>query len=174
MPIFTKVDDFCNDFCSFDKCIAFDYGTHKIGVATGNFNDKIAFPKKVLFGNWKDPIDVKYVLLNEITQEQSEIIVIGLPKNLDGNENEKCLFIRNLADELLKNNNAFNIFLIDERFTTKATRSWRNFEYKKKKQKSCNRTKNKQENDADDASSASILLDMFFNMTTNFSKKMVS
>ena len=171
MPIFTKVDDFCHDFCSSNKCIAFDYGTHKIGVATGNFNDKIAFPKKVLFGNWSKLPDVKHVLLNEITQEQSEIIVIGLPKNLDGNENEKCLFIRNLADELLKNNNAFNIFLIDERFTTKATKSWQNFEFKKKKQKLCNRIRHKQEKNADDASSASILLDMFFNIMTNFSKK---
>ena len=168
MPVFSKVEDFREDFRGFGRCIAIDYGTRKIGIAVGDFENKIAFPDNVLFGNWRKFIDVVRAVLTEILKQNTDIVVIGLPKKLDGSEDEKCLFVRKLADELVRQNDNLKIFLIDERFSTKATQSWVRFEYGTMKKKFNEKVGCKKDKKPDDASAASILLDTFFGMATNY------
>ena len=168
MPVFFRIEDFYVDFHGVGRCIAVDYGTYKIGIAVGDFENKIAFPNNVLLGDWRQLSDVISVLFTEILKQMADVVVIGLPKSLDGTENEKCVVVKLIADSLLKKNNNLRIFLIDERFSTKATQSWRNFEDRKMKKKINKKTICEKGTKPDDASAASLLLDTFFEMTTNF------
>ena len=173
MPLFSKIEDFYIDFSEFNRCIAVDYGTHKIGIAVGDFENKIAFPNKVLFGDWRQLTNSINAIFNEIVAQDVNVVVIGLPKKLDGTEDKKCSLIRQISDALLKKNNNLKIFLVDERFSTKATQSWMNFECRRVKRKFNKKVCCKKDKKPDDAHAASIILDTFFKIITNYGNEKI-
>ena len=65
------------------KYIGIDYGSKRIGIAVGNTDENIAFPKEVV-ENTKEA--VAYIS-DYIKKEGIAGIVVGESKNLDGNEN---------------------------------------------------------------------------------------
>ena len=66
------------------KYLGIDYGTKRIGIALSNQEGTLAFPK-LIFQNNTDWIPK---LLNVISEESVDAIVIGESVNLDGKDNK--------------------------------------------------------------------------------------
>lgn len=142
------------------KIICFDYGTRKIGVAVSDDNQKIAFPKEVVIGEWLDKDNTAKEMCNLCKKYNSNFIAIGLPKKLNGEYSENCnrvIQIANLLDEKMKNRNAI-ILLFDERFSTKAVSSVFHTRIAKSTKSHQNQKKTKSKTHPDDAQSASVIL----------------
>ena len=113
-----------DDLCS-NKVIGFDYGTYKIGVAISDEGRNIAFPKKILIN--KQHSDVNFsanVLLKTCIEYSSKMIVIGLPRNRNGELTTMChqiILIAHALDKLfVAQQQHAAILLFDERFSTKS------------------------------------------------------
>lgn len=100
--------------------IAFDYGLASIGVAVGQTVTKTASPLQALKAiqgqpNW----DEIKKLLNEW---MPDYLVVGLPINMDGEEQEMSIRARKFANRL-HGRFGYQVQLKDERFTTAEARS---------------------------------------------------
>ena len=78
--------------------LAFDYGTKSIGVAVGQLITQTAFPLEALkardgIPNWED-IQALY------DEWQPDKVVVGLPLNMDGTEQEVTARARKFANRL--------------------------------------------------------------------------
>jgi putative Holliday junction resolvase len=78
--------------------LAFDYGTKSIGVAVGQLITQTAFPLEALkardgIPNWED-IQALY------DEWQPDKVVVGLPLNMDGTEQEITARARKFANRL--------------------------------------------------------------------------
>ena len=80
------------------QIISFDYGTKKIGVAVGQTQTKTASP--LIIEEWKP-----------------ELILIGMPLNMDGTDSEIMKRVVNFKKKL-KNISSVKCEFIDERLTT--------------------------------------------------------
>ena len=99
--------------------LAFDYGTQKIGVASGNSLLGTATPLKALpckntQPNWDD--------IAALLQEwEPEALVVGLPLNMDGSESESTARAKKFANRL-KGRFGMKVWLVDERLSTREAR----------------------------------------------------
>lgn len=97
------------------RIMALDYGEQRIGVAMTDLLRIIAKPYCVYHRTEKEA-DFNY-LLKVIKDEQVDTIVIGLPLNMQGEEQEIALKVREFAEELKRRSNCKLIYL-DERMTS--------------------------------------------------------
>lgn len=100
--------------------IGFDFGTKRIGVAYGQNLTNTAqaleeVPAKDGIPNWRD-------IENILNEYQPELVVTGLPLNMDGTENEMCQRARKFAKRI---HGRFGIksLLWDERLTSNAAKN---------------------------------------------------
>lgn len=98
------------------KIAAIDVGSRKIGLAISCANLSIAFPKKVV--ERKNFKQTQEDIANFLQNSEIELMVVGLPINMQGNETEQCELIRKFIAKLRKTLN-FKVFFQDERLTTK-------------------------------------------------------
>jgi putative Holliday junction resolvase len=79
------------------KILAIDPGSNYVGLAFADTNSvKIAVPLKVLKNGPQ-----AYVEIAEIcSKNKIDLILIGLPRNLDGNETSQTTFSKDFASEL--------------------------------------------------------------------------
>lgn len=95
------------------KLLGIDYGTERIGVALGDTEAGVAVPFEV--------IDATALAAERITQlvkqENIEIVVMGLPKNLQGQEGKSASRARRLAEKI--QSLGAKIVYEDERLSTK-------------------------------------------------------
>ena len=143
------------------KIICFDYGTYKVGVAISDDDRNFAFPKEVIAD--KTNRDIKMVaekIFLICKKYQSNVVVFGLPKNLQGATTERCDKIISIAktlnDKFENSGEKITILLFDERFSTKATNAVMHTRLGVK-----NYTKTSRKNQTsgfDDAKSASVIL----------------
>lgn len=110
--------------------LGFDFGTARIGVATGETETGLAQPLTVIRG------EANVLRFGEIErligQWQPAKLVVGLPTSLDGNETEMTARCRRFANQL---HGRFNlpVELVDERLSSaeaeemlrEVTRNWR-------------------------------------------------
>lgn len=99
--------------------LAFDYGTHKIGVASGNSLLGTATPLKALpckntQPNWDD-------IAALLKEWEPEGLVVGLPLNMDGSESESTARAKKFAGRL-KGRFGMKVWLVDERLSTREAR----------------------------------------------------
>jgi putative pre-16S rRNA nuclease len=99
--------------------LAFDYGTQKIGVASGNSLLGIATPLKALpckntQPNWED-------IAALLKEWEPEALVVGLPLNMDGSESESTARAKKFANRL-KGRFGMKVWLVDERLSTREAR----------------------------------------------------
>ena len=99
--------------------LAFDYGTHKIGVASGNSLLGTATPLKALpckntQPNWDD-------IAALLKEWEPEGLVVGLPLNMDGSESESTARAKKFANRL-KGRFGMKVWLVDERLSTREAR----------------------------------------------------
>lgn len=99
--------------------LAFDFGTRKIGVASGQSITATGTPLAALLCRQQAPdFDGIAALLKEW---QPDALVVGLPLNMDGSESELSERARRFARQL---EGRFNkpVFLVDERLSTREAR----------------------------------------------------
>ncbi|HAM88132.1 MAG: hypothetical protein US83_C0008G0060 [Candidatus Falkowbacteria bacterium GW2011_GWC2_38_22] len=92
------------------KYLSIDWGASRIGLATGDSENKIAIPFKVAR-------DIKEVLA-VIKEEEIDEIIIGQPIKMSGEKNNLTAGF-NLFLESLKKKTALPIILVDERLSSK-------------------------------------------------------
>ena len=63
--------------------VGIDYGTRRIGVATSDHTQKIAFPSEVLDAAGSPKRDAALVA-TQASKERAVAIVVGMPLNMDG------------------------------------------------------------------------------------------
>lgn len=98
------------------KYLGIDYGARRIGLAVGNDEAKIAQPLKTLVtdkGYWDDLVAV-------IGEQEISELVVGLPRNLNGDDTAQTREVRFFAAELASLK--LPIHLQDEAGTTDAAK----------------------------------------------------
>ncbi len=99
--------------------LAFDVGRKKTGVAVGSFLTGGARPVAVVCGDAGDQIvaAAKY-----IREWAPQILVVGLPRYLDGGEHKMTRFCRTFAEKL-RDQFRLPVEFADERLTTYCART---------------------------------------------------
>ena len=70
--------------------VAIDYGTRKLGFAISDDDRRVAFPKDVLIGNWRDFDNVFSAIGEYVSKFNVCGIVLGWPKKMDGTLHINC------------------------------------------------------------------------------------
>lgn len=100
--------------------LCFDFGTRQIGVAYGQTQSGTAAPIAVLKARDGQPSWAEVARL--IDEWQPTRLLVGLPLNMDGSENEFCLRARRFARRL-RAHSGMPATMVDERLTTFAAKS---------------------------------------------------
>lgn len=94
-----------------------DYGDTRTGVAICDKKEILASPVTVITERYRPNLVKK--LIQIISERKPELIVVGLPKNMDGSCGERCEKCTELADELHEAT-GIEVDMWDERLTTVA------------------------------------------------------
>lgn len=92
-----------------------DYGDVRTGVAVCDKNEMLASPVKVITETDRDVLSDD--IANEAVRLKAEMIVVGLPKNMDGSEGFRAEACREFAS-LIEEKTGIDVVLYDERLTT--------------------------------------------------------
>ena len=95
--------------------LSVDYGRVRTGIAVCDRNEIIASPVEVIRETDGEILAEKIAYIAK--QKQAEMIVLGLPKNMDGTEGESAENVRNFA-VILEEKTGLTVALHDERGTT--------------------------------------------------------
>ncbi len=96
--------------------IGLDHGGRRIGVAVGDTETAMAFARPAIL---RHNLDIDLAKVEELAGEESaELIVIGLPLNMDGSDSPRTQSVRAFARNLLALQ--LPILLWDERWSTVA------------------------------------------------------
>ena len=95
------------------KLICLDYGSKSIGVASADSELKLATPIKTIFRDRENVLRASISeIIDIIIEEKADVVVIGLPLLLDGNESEQTAKVRDFKavlesrlDNKIKNEN---------------------------------------------------------------------
>lgn len=103
--------------------LSVDYGRVRTGIAVCDKNEIIASPVSVIKETEPDILAQK---ISDIAKERkAEMIVMGLPKNMDGTEGDSALNVRAFA-EILREKSGLCVQLHDERGTTMTAHQYLN------------------------------------------------
>lgn len=93
--------------------LAFDYGEKRVGTATGNGIARLATPGEVLTN---DPDLIKRACLLA-SGCQADLLVVGLPRNMDGSEGHQAVRAKAFATEL-RERSGREVVMQDEALST--------------------------------------------------------
>ena len=129
--IYKNITEFIEKLEEDRPIIGLDIGTARIGIAVSDTRRVIASPREVYT---RRNISKDLGHINKLaTDENACAFVLGLPIDLQGNEEDNCLVVRNCAEKLIKKT-ALPIYLQDERMSTAAvTRSMQKSDMSRKK-----------------------------------------
>lgn len=97
------------------KIMSIDYGDVRTGIAFCDKNEILASPYTVIKESYQPKLVDK--ILEIIEKEKPEMLVIGLPRNMDGSYGYRCDECKSLG-EALKEKSGLIIAYEDERLTT--------------------------------------------------------
>ena len=92
-----------------------DLGKARTGIAVCDKTEFLASPYKVIFE--KSPQKLPQKIAEAAKETKAELIVVGLPKNMDGSEGESAQNARNFAEKL-RELTQIETVMQDERGTT--------------------------------------------------------
>lgn len=96
------------------RFVAIDHGTRRIGVAVGDSETGMAFARPALRRRNEER---DLAVIGELcASENADVIIIGLPLNMDGSEGEQAAAARSFGDRLTKL--GLEVAFEDERLTT--------------------------------------------------------
>lgn len=97
--------------------LAFDYGEKRIGVAVGNSLTQTAEPLQIIINS---NLNERFQRIASLIQEwQPSILVVGLPRHLDGVEHEMTQKAKRFGNQL-HGRFALPVVWVDERYTSVA------------------------------------------------------
>lgn len=96
------------------RLIAIDYGLKRVGLAVSDNMQVIATAL-----NTVPTVDIFPYLKDYMTREQVDAIVVGDPKQLDNTPSESAKAVHLFVEELGNQFPDIDIYMIDERFTSK-------------------------------------------------------
>lgn len=83
------------------KLICLDYGSKSIGVASADSSLKLATPIKTIFRDRENVLRASISeIIDIIIKEKADVVVIGLPLMLDGNESEQTQKVKDFKEVL--------------------------------------------------------------------------
>lgn len=101
------------------KYLSLDIGEKRIGVASSDSGIIVSEYATLIMDTWQQTLSEIYAILKK---EQVEILVVGLPVNMDGTESKYSKIIReymvSLEKEIAKGKLPTKIFFEDERLTS--------------------------------------------------------
>lgn len=100
------------------RVVALDYGRRRVGVATSDPSGTIAAPRAVV-DQGGDPEEPPTELLSLLEELQPTLIVVGIPRHMDGSEGEMAREARTFGRSVAE---ASGVTVVewDERLTTAA------------------------------------------------------
>lgn len=98
------------------KILAIDYGTKRIGIALSDATRTLASPQPFI-PNQAFP-KIKAILQQLIQKENVTLILIGLPRNMDGSYGPSAELVREFIGKLKSGGVTTPIQTVDERLTT--------------------------------------------------------
>lgn len=98
------------------RIVGIDYGARRIGLAVSDPRGRIASPAGALSATGSAPKDAE-LILNWATEQGAEMLVLGLPLNMDGTDSAQTRLTRKVADELHRLG-ASAVVLWDERLSS--------------------------------------------------------
>ncbi|PLK44116.1 Holliday junction resolvase RuvX [Emticicia sp. TH156] len=96
------------------RILAIDYGAKRTGLAVTDPLKMIASALETVPSGTLIDYLKKYTAAEEV-----EAFVVGMPKNLDGNDTHGTFYVNKLIEELKIQFPAMPVHLVDERFTSK-------------------------------------------------------
>ena len=96
--------------------LGIDYGSKRVGIATSDNENRLAFPHSVLDGRGLKPKEVANQIVLLCKEKDIQTVVMGESKNLKGERNVIMDSIDECAQELKKNGLA--VFFEPEWFST--------------------------------------------------------
>ena len=101
-----------------------DLGKARTGIAVSDSGESFAFPKTVITEYNTEKLVAKITAsANELG---AELIVVGLPKNMDGSEGERAEECRSIGDKIAEMSGK-EVVMWDERCTTVSAHTTLNF-----------------------------------------------
>jgi putative Holliday junction resolvase len=95
--------------------LAFDFGVQRLGVAVGDWENRMAHPLEAIVGDSKDR---RFGRIGELVLEwRPRQMVVGLPLTLAGAEQDNSQRARRFANQL-HGRHGLPVLLVDERLTT--------------------------------------------------------
>ena len=99
------------------RALGIDLGTKRVGLAISDRSGTIASPHSVVLRQSKKQLLAE--ILRVVTEEEIEIVVVGLPLTMSGDEGPAATSARREADEIATVVSV-PVELFDERMTTEA------------------------------------------------------
>lgn len=134
--------------------LSVDYGRVRTGIAVCDKSEIIASPVTVIKEIRQEVLAEK--IADIAKQKHAELIVMGLPRNMDGSEGESAENVRAFS-EILKEKTSLEIVLRDERCTTVTAYEYLNI----------TDTRGKKRKTVVDSVAATIILEDFLNFRRN-------
>lgn len=134
--------------------LSVDYGDARTGVAVCDKNEMLASPVTVI--NEKNTERLVNAVIETVRQKNAELIVVGLPKNMDGSEGFRAEACREFASQL-SDKSGIEVRFQDERLTTVSAHNYLNE----------TNTRGKKRKAVIDAVSAVIILEDYMKKTKN-------
>jgi putative Holliday junction resolvase len=96
------------------KVLAIDYGTRRVGIATGDLELKMAFPRTII----ENKGDLFHDILDFVNELDVKLIVIGLPLNMEEGHKENPIMkdVVKLVEKLGKE--GLQVETVDERLSS--------------------------------------------------------
>ena len=95
--------------------LSVDYGDARTGIAVSDRGGFLASPVEVI--NGREPQTVAGAVARIAAEREAQLIVMGLPKNMDGTEGFRAAATREFAS-LVKELSGIEVVFYDERLTT--------------------------------------------------------
>lgn len=96
------------------RLLAIDYGLKRVGLAVSDYMQVIATKLTTV-----PTVDIFPFLKDYMTREQVDAIVVGDPKQMNNTPSESAKSVHLFVDELGQQFPDIDIYMIDERFTSK-------------------------------------------------------
>jgi len=136
------------------RMLAIDYGEKRVGLAVSDCSQVIATKLTTV-----STMEIFPFLENYLKNEEVDLIVVGNPKQMDNTPSQSAKSVRIFVDNLSNTFPDMDIYMIDERYTSKiASQTIAKSELKKKK---------KQEKGLIDTIAAVLILQDFMKMYQN-------
>lgn len=95
--------------------LSVDYGDVRTGIAVCDKMEILASPVTVITQSYEPKLIAEIEKI--ISQYKPELIVVGLPKNMDGSSGDRAEKCKNFADNLSEKT-GIRTLMVDERLTT--------------------------------------------------------